>query len=150
MDFPHWLLLFYAALVFYVLGVTCFVQLVVYPLFAQVGLKEYVTYHKFYLGRIPLPVVFPGFSCFLLPLAIIILRPESVPLWIAIANAACGILALFVTVALEIPRHDWLEAGGKQTTVIRELIRYNWPRLFGVFGSACFTGMMITLAFLPA
>lgn len=149
MDFSHGLLLFYATLIFYILGINCLVQLVVYPLFAQVGLKEYVTYHKFYLSRIPIPVIFPGFASFLLPIAIIIFRPESVPLWIALANAACGLLALYVTVALEIPRHDWLETGGKQITVIRELIRYNWPRLLGAFGSACFTLVMLTLAFSP-
>ncbi len=149
MDFSHGLLLFYATLVFYNLGIICLVQLVVYPLFVQVGLKEYVTYHKFYLSRIPIPVILPGFACFLLPIAIIVFRPESVPLWIALANSACGLLALYVTVALEIPRHYWLESGGKQITVIRELIRYNWPRSLGIFGSACFTLTMLTLAFSP-
>ena len=150
MDFSHWFLLLYASLVFYVLGVTCFVQIVVYPLFAQVGLKEYVTYHKFYLSRIPVPIILPGFACFLLPIALIFFCPESVPLWIALANAACGMLALFVTVALEIPRHYRLETGGKQEKVIRELVRYNWPRSLGIFGSACFTLVMLTAAFSPA
>lgn len=150
MDFSHWFLLFYTALIFYNLGVIWFVQLVVYPLFAQVGLKEYVTYHKFYSSHIPLPVIIPGFASFLLPPVLIFLRPASVPLWIALANAACGLLSLVVTVALEIPRHNRLEKGGKQMDVIRELIRYNWPRTLGILGSACLTLAMLRLAFSPA
>jgi len=150
MDFSHELLLFYTILICYNLGVIWFVQIVVYPLFAKVGPAEYVTYHNFYSSRILLPVIIPGFSCFLVPLAIIFLRPESVPLGLALANAACGLLGLWVTVALEIPRHARLERGGKQPEVIQELIRYNWPRTLSISGSAIFTVDMLMMAFLPA
>jgi hypothetical protein len=147
MNFSHWFLLFYTMLVCYSLGVVWFVQIVVYPLFAKVGSEEYVAYHKFYSSRIPLPVIFPGFACFLLPIVFIFLRFESVPLWLVLANAACGILSLFVTVALEIPRHFQLENGGKQDWLIQELILYNWPRTFGITGSAILTLAILALAF---
>ncbi|PSN15625.1 hypothetical protein C7293_06510 [filamentous cyanobacterium CCT1] len=150
MDFSHGLLLFYTVLICYNLGIIWLAQLVVYPLFAKVGPAEYVTYHKFYSSHIPLPVIIPGFSCFLVPIVIMFLRPESVPLGLALANAACGMLGLWVTVALEIPRHARLERGGKQLEVIQELIRYNWPRTLGITGSAFLTLMMLTLAFSPA
>lgn len=149
MDFSHWFLLLYVTLSFYVLGITLLAQLVVYPLFAQVGLKRYITYHKFYSSRIPAPVILPGFVCFLLPSALIFFRPESVPLWMSVVNAACGLLALFVTVALEIPRHYQLETKGKQMRVIQELICYNWPRTFGIAGSACLSLAMLIFAFSP-
>jgi hypothetical protein len=149
MDFSHWFLLFCTLLGFYNLGNIWFVQLVVYPLFAKVGAEEYIAYHRFYARQIPLPVILPGFANFLLPIALIFYRPESVPLAIALANAACGLLSLFVTVALEIPRHDRLEKGGKQDEVIRELILYNWPRTFGIMGSAFLTLMMLMQAFSP-
>lgn len=149
MDFSHWLLLFYAALACYSLGITLFAQFVIYPLFAQVGSAEYITYHKFYSSRIPAPVIVPGFACFLLPIVLIFIHPESVPLWMILANAACGLLSLMVTVALEIPRHHWLETKGKQMKVIQELIRYNWPRTFGITGSACLSLAMLVSAFLP-
>jgi hypothetical protein len=45
-----------------------------------------------------------------------------------LANAACGLVGLAVTVALEILRHARPERDGKQEKVIRELVRYNWPR----------------------
>jgi len=94
-------------------------------------------------------VTVPGFASFLLPIALVVMRPESVPLGLALANAGCGLLGLVVTVALEIPRHDRLERGGKQEIVIQELICYNWPRTFGVTGSAALMLMMLLLAFSP-
>jgi hypothetical protein len=150
MDFSHTLLLFCTILEFYILGVTWLVQIVVYPLFAKVGSKEYITYHTFYSSQIPLPIILPGFASFLLPIALIFFRPESVSLGLALANMVCGLVALLVTVLLEIPRHDQLERGGKQEVVIQELIRYNWPRTLGITGSAVLTLMMLMLAFLPA
>lgn len=149
MDFSHWFLLFCTLLGFYNLGLIWFAQLVVYPLFAKVGAAEYVAYHKFYSSRIPIPVILPGFANFLLPIALILYRSESVPLEIALANAACGLLSLVVTVALEIPRHARLEKGGKQEEVIQELIHYNWPRTLGIMGSAFLTLMMLMWAFSP-
>ncbi len=150
MDLAHWLLLFWTVIVFYVLGGIWFAQIVVYPLFGKVGEKEYIAYHKFYSSRIPLPVIVPGFASFLLPIALVFLRPESVPLSLALANVACALVGLFVTVALEIPRHARLEKGGKQEVVIRELILYNWPRTLAITGSALLTLLMLTVAFSPA
>jgi hypothetical protein len=150
MDFSHWFLLFWTVVVLYNFGAIWFVQLVVYPLFGKVGSNEYVAYHKFYSSRIPLPVIVPGFASFLLPIALVFLRPESVPLSLALANVAYGMVGLFVTVALEIPRHARLEKGGKQEVVIRELILYNWPRTLAITGSALLTLWMLTVAFSPA
>jgi hypothetical protein len=150
MDFAHLLLLLWTALIFYNVGTIWFAQIVVYPLFGKVGKDEYVAYHKFYTSRIPLPVIVPGFASFLLPIALVFLGPESVPLWIYLANVVCGLVGLLVTVALEIPRHARLEKGGKQETVIRELVRYNWPRTLSITGSAFLTLLMLISAFSPA
>lgn len=149
MDFAHWLLLVWTVVIFYVTGGIWFAQIVVYPLFAKVGRVEYVAYHRFYSSRIPLPVILPGFASFLLPVALVFLRPDSVPLSLALANAGCGLVGLFVTVALEIPRHARLEKWGKQEAVIRELILYNWPRTLAISGSALLTLWMLTAAFSP-
>ena len=136
MDLAHWLLLFWTVIIFYVLGGIWFAQIVVYPLFGKVGEDEYVAYHRFYSSRIPLPVILPGFASFLLPIALVFFRPDPVPLSLALANVAFGLVGLFVTVALEIPRHARLEKGGKQEAVIRELVLYNWPRTLSITGSA--------------
>lgn len=149
MDFAHLFLLFWTAVILYVTGGIWFVQIVVYPLFGKVGPNEYVAYHRFYSSRIPLPVIVPGFASFLLPVVLVFLRPDSVPMSLALANAACGLIGLYVTLVLEIPRHARLEKGGKQEDVIRELIRYNWPRTLSITGSALLTLLMLTAAFSP-
>ncbi len=149
MDFAHWLLLAWTVVVFYALGVTWFAQVVVYPLFGKVGESEYVDYHLFYSSRIPLPVIVPGFASFLLPLALAFLGPDSVANWIYVANVACGLAGLLVTMALEIPRHTRLEKGGKEEEVIRELILFNWPRTLSITGSAILTVLMVIAAFSP-
>ena len=149
MDFSHWFLVLCAVVAFYNLGVAWFAQVVVYPLFGQVGPAEYRAYHLYYSSRIWLPIIVPGFACFLLPIVLVFLRPDSVPSWLALANAACGVVALLVTVALEIPRHARLEKGGKQGGVIRELILYNWPRTLAITGSSLLTLLMLTAAFAP-
>ncbi len=149
MDFAHWLLPAWTVLIFYVLGEIWFVQIVVYPLFGKVGPNEYIAYHKFYSSRIPLPVIVPGFLSFLAPVALVFLGPESVPLWMYLANVICGIVGLLVTVALEIPRHARLEKGGKQEKVIRELVYYNWPRTLSITASAFLTLLMLLSAFQP-
>jgi hypothetical protein len=149
MDFSHVLLLFWTAVVFYVTGQIWFVQIVVYPLFGKAGADEYVSYHTFYSSRIPLPVIVPGFASFLVPFALVFFGPESVPTWAYLANAACGVAGLLVTVLLEIPRHSRLEKGGKQEAVIRELILFNWPRTLSITGSALLTVVMLVSAFRP-
>ena len=149
MDAAHGLLLAWTAVIFYVTGEIWFGQLVVYPLFAKVGAAEYIAYHRYYSSRIPLPVILPGFASFLLPLALVVVRPAPVPLWMALANVVCGLVGLVVTVALEIPRHARLEQGGKQETVIRELIRYNWPRTLAITGSALLTLAMLAAVLAP-
>jgi hypothetical protein len=149
MDFAHWLLIVWTGIIFYVLGGIWFAQIVVYPLFGKVGAGEYVRYHRFYSSRIPLPVILPGFASFLVPVALVFFGPESVPAWMTFANAACGLVGLVVTVALEIPRHARLERDGKQEKVIRDLVRYNWPRTLSITASALLTLMMLPAAFSP-
>ncbi len=149
MDFSHGLLLVWTVVIIYVLGGIWFAQIVVYPLFAKVGEAEYVSYHRFYSSRIPLPVILPGFASFLLPIGLVFFGPESVPPWMYLANVVCGLVGLLATVALEIPRHAKLEQGGKQAAVIRELILYNWPRTLSITGSAFLTVLMLTSAFSP-
>ena len=150
MDFAHWFLLLWSVLIFAVLGEIWLVQIVVYPLFGKVGETEYVAYHRFYSSRIPLPVIVPGFASFLLTVPLVFFAPDPVPTWMLAANVACGVIGLLVTVALEIPRHARLEKGGKQGKVIRELVRYNWPRTLSITGSAFLTLLMVVRAFAPA
>jgi hypothetical protein len=135
-------LLTWSALVFWVLGQIWLVQIVIYPLFAKVGEAEYVSYHRFYSRRIPLPVILPGFASFILPLALAYFGP-AVPAWMTIANFVLGVVGFLVTVGLEIPRHARLEQLGRNETTIAELIQYNWPRTAAITLQAAVTMAML-------
>lgn len=146
MELPQLFLMFWAALIFWVLDQIWLIQIVVYPLFAKVEAVDYVHYHRFYVQRIPLPVIVPGFASFLLPVALALYGP-IVPLWMSILNIAAGIVGLLVTVMLEIPRHNRLENDGKNDTTIAELIRYNWPRTLSISAQSVITFLMLCYVF---
>jgi hypothetical protein len=139
-------LLLWSVLSFWELGQIWLVQIVVYPLFAKIGEREYGDYHRFYTSRIPLVVILPGFASFLLPIPLAFFGPE-VPIWMAVANIAMGIVGLLDTVLLEIPRHGRLEKHGKNDTTIAELIRYNWPRTASITLQAAVTMAMLIWVF---
>ena len=139
-------LLLWSVLSFWGLGQIWLVQIVVYPLFAKVGEREYIGYHRFYTSRIPLVVILPGFASFLLPVALAFFGPD-VPTWMTAANIAMGIVGLLVTVLLEIPRHGKLERSGKNDAIIAELIRYNWPRTASITLQAAVTMAMLIWVF---
>lgn len=121
------LLTAWTVLIFWSIGQIWFVQLVIYPLFGRVGTADYIDYHRYYTRHIPLPVIVPGFLCFVGPVALAIWGPAG-PDWMSITNIAAGLVGLAVTVGLEIPRHNRLERGGKDVELIAELVRFNWPR----------------------
>jgi hypothetical protein len=141
METSKLFLLLWTALVFWVVGHIWIVQIVVYPLFAQVGAADYTRYHRFYLRRIRLPVIIPGFASFLMPAALALYGP-AVPAWMSVANIAAGGVGLMVTVLLEIPRHFRLESGGKNDALIAELIRYNWLRTLSMSAQAVITFLL--------
>lgn len=148
MDIGHSLLLAAFCVQIYNLGTIWVVQWVVYPLFGQVGVAGYETYHGFYLRRIPLPIIVPGFASFLMPVAVWATLPPVVPQALAIANVAMGIVGFLVTVGLEIPRH-WKLEKARDPRIIEELIRYNWPRTLSISASAVLTLAMVLYAFAP-
>jgi hypothetical protein len=149
MESTQLALLAWGALVFWVLGQIWLAQIVVYPLFAQVGGAEYVRYHRFYSRRIPLPVIVPGFASFVLPIPLALFGP-AVPVWMSIANVAAGLVGLLITVLLEIPRHARLEKGGRNEAVIAELTAYNWPRTISISTQAAIALLMLREVFAAA
>jgi hypothetical protein len=148
MDTPHTILLIASIIQVYNLGTIWFCQLAVYPLFAKVGIADYAGYHRFYTTHIMFQVIIPGFLSFVLPALVLWFLPASVPVWMAVANVAMGIVGLLVTVGLEIPRHNKLDHG-KNDRLIRELIAYNWPRTASITASAVLTLAMCSHAFAP-
>lgn len=150
MDIGNISFVLWIALVLYATGQIWFCQIVVDPLFAMVGEKDYVQSHHFYLSHIPMPVILPGFACFLLPLAMPFLGPAAIPPLLHGFNIALGFVGLMVTLFLEIPRHGRLERDGKDLRIIGELVRYNRPRTASISLQAVITAIMLTYVFSPA
>ncbi len=150
MQFGYFALIFALCLQWWGTGQIWFCQRMTYPLFAKVGVADYIAFHQFYGNRIPLPTIIPGFLSFIMPLVLLFAAPATVPQWMLWGNASCGVIAFIVTVGFEIPRHVQLQRHGKNDTLIDELIRYNWPRTAAMTLSACLTLAMCTWAFAPA
>lgn len=150
MDIANIVLILWMALVLYATGQIWFAQIVIYPLFARVGEKDYVQYHHFYSSHIPLPVILPGFACFLMPLALPFCGPPAIPHVLHWLNIALGFAGLMVTLFLEIPRHARLERHGKDFRIIGGLIRYNWPRTASISLQAVIAAIMLTYVSAPA
>ena len=148
MDAPHIILLIALIVQIYNLGTIWFCRLAVYPLFARLGPAECAGYHRFYTSHIMFQAIIPGFLSFVLPALVLWFLPASLPVWMAAANVAMGIVGLLVTVGLEIPRHNRLDHG-KDHRLIAELIAYNWPRTASITVSAALTLAMASYGFTP-
>jgi hypothetical protein len=135
-------LILWAVLSFWTLGQIWFGQIVIYPLFAMVGDREYIPYHRSYTRRIPLVVILPGFASFLFPMLLAWLVP-TVPTWMHGLNVITGLIGLLLTIGLLIPRHNRLEKDGKNETTINELVGYNWFRTMSISGQAVVTCCML-------
>src|SRR5688572_18934346 len=107
-------LIIWSALSFWTLGQVWFGQVVIYPLFDQVGEHEYIAFHQSYADKIPLVVIIPGFACFLLPTILVWMVP-TMPTWMHVTNVITGLAGLVLTIGLLIPRHNHLEMNGKNT-----------------------------------
>ncbi len=150
MSGAHGFLLFLATLSVYNCGVIWPTQSVTYPLFRRVPEDAFLAYHLFYNRRITASVIIPGFLSFLAPFALLFFRPPSVTLWMAILSAAFGGLALFVSVALEIPRHIQLQRQGKSDAVIQGLIVNNWLRTFAITAQTILSLWFLSRTFVPS
>ena len=136
------LLAAHAAATWALVGLIWTVQLVHYPLFAQVGAEAFRSYHARHIRQITW-IVAPLMAVELLTAVLLVVRGAREPWLLAsLVPLACNWLA---TWRVQIPLHDRL-AAGFDTEVHRRLVASNWWRtaawsirgaclLFGV--SAC-------------
>ena len=134
------LLAIHTAATWALVGLIWTVQLVHYPLFAQVGTDAFRTYHARHLWRITL-VVAPLMAVELLTAGVLVLRGAREP-WLLVSFVPLAFNWLS-TWRIQIPLHDRL-ATGFDADVHRRLVATNWWRtaawslrgaclLFGVF-----------------
>ena len=103
-------------------------QEVSYPLFRAVGAGDFAAYHQLYNEAIPLPVIVPGFLCFVAATAFPWTRPRAVPRPAAIVVGLVGLTSLASTVLWAVPLHDRLDAEGLSAATIDGLLSANLVR----------------------
>ena len=112
----------------FMLGLIWVIQRVHYPLFANIGAKEFPVYERQHVRRIS-PIVAPVMVLELLSaLAVTLLSPPD-SLARSLSWFGLGLLAMIwgATWLLQVPRHRALESG-QDTAVIASLVRTNWLR----------------------
>jgi uncharacterized membrane protein len=117
----------------YMAGVGWIVQLVLYPLFAQVGAAEWPAYHAMHSRRIT-PVVAPAMLAHpVVALALLVSRPGV----LAAVNVVLVVGLLVVTATVFAREH------GRLTDVAR-LGRWNWGRTVG-WTASCGVALWLVL-----
>ena len=111
----------------YLTGLIWTIQVVQYPLLAQVGEGAFVRYHRGHTARISYVVAAPMVVELALSVALALYRPATFP---AAAAWACLLLTVLVwlsTFFVSVPIHDKLSSGYDAARIAR-LARTNWPR----------------------
>lgn len=119
---PEWVLLLHAGSTWAMVGLIWFVQLVHYPLLAQVGPENYRSFHGQHVTRtgwVVLPLMLVELCC-----------SVTLLIW-SLPGALLGSLLLAAiwmsTFALQVPCHRRLEQGFDRIAH-RRLVRGNWLR----------------------
>ncbi|MBV8781257.1 MAG: hypothetical protein JO353_07655 [Phycisphaerae bacterium] len=121
------LILINAIATWYMAGLIWFVQLVHYPLFANVAENSFTAYHKRHMDATGWAV---GPSMIVEALSTILLlirRPAAVPLWVAWSGLAMVVALWLSTALVQVPAHYRL-GRGEDRSLIRWLTLTNWLR----------------------
>ena len=112
----------------YLTGLIWFVQMVHYPLFAQVERTGFGRYHLLHSRRTTAVVAAPMVAELVLSLQLLLSRPAAFPVRIA---WSCGALTLVVwaaTFLVSVPIHTRLGQDGFSSSLVADLVRTNWIR----------------------
>lgn len=126
-DAARTFLLAHAAATFVMFGIIWFVQLVHYPLYAEVGPEAFRAYQARNLPLTTAVVALPMLLELATGVALVWRRRAGVPRWMPLAGLGLILLAWVSTVAVEMPVHRALAEGFDEALVLR-LVSDNWVR----------------------
>ena len=121
------LLLVNAAATWYLTGLIWTIQVVHYPLFAQVGKDSFAGYEASHTRRITWVVGPPMLLELVTSTALVLWRPEPLAAWWAWMGLALVGLVWVSTVVLQVPQHNRL-ARQFEPEAHRLLVQTNWVR----------------------
>lgn len=114
----------------YMTGVIWFVQLVHYPMFANVPREQFVEYERIHQARTTWAVGPPMLAEFFTACLLFFFRPAGVPAWVPWVGMALLILVDGSTAVFFGPQHGRLSTGFDAKRH-RQLVDWNWLRTFG-------------------
>ncbi|MEM6798937.1 MAG: hypothetical protein AAF589_05435 [Planctomycetota bacterium] len=114
----------------YMTGLIWFVQLVHYPMFANVPAERFVEYERVHQARTSLAVGPPMLAELITAVMLLWWRPAGVPEWVAWAGLGLLLVVDGSTAVFFGPQHGRLSAGF-DATLHRQLVDWNWLRTFG-------------------
>lgn len=127
---PVWLLFAQAFATLYMTGLIWFVQLVHYPMFADVPREAFVRFEQVHQQRTTWAVGPMMLLEAATTLAMLWRLPPGVPAWVAWTGLGLLLLVDGSTAAFFGPQHARLSAGFDER-LHRQLVDYNWLRTFG-------------------
>jgi hypothetical protein len=148
MDAGHALLLVETAATIVMSGVIWTMQVLNYPLLAQVGREAFTSYETAHNRRFGL-VVFPGVLASLAAaIGLLATRPRRIPLWAPGCELALLVIVIGSTAMLQGRQHAAL-ARGFDPRILRRLVRSNWMRVAAWSAAGVLALWMCRWAFAP-
>lgn len=123
----HLLFLLHVGSTLYMMGLIWFVQVVHYPLHAQVGPEQLPEYQKFHMSSTSLVVGPPMLIEFGTSILFIIAPPLDLPRWCFFVGIAFLSLIWLSTVQFQIPYHNQLLQNFDEA-IHKKLVTSNWIR----------------------
>jgi hypothetical protein len=123
----QWVLAVHAETTLFMTGLIWFVQVVHYPLFAEVGRSGFGAYERSHTGLTTVVVAPPMLGEVVCATLLVLRRPASWPSWAAWVGLALLALIWGSTIFLQMPRHGELSAGFDEEPH-RMLVMTNWIR----------------------
>ena len=123
----RYLLLIHLAATLIMFGIIWVIQVVHYPLFAQVGEEQFRAYEQAHTRLITF-VVFPPMTIELITSILLVFnRPIGVSTWLPVVGLLLVILIWLSTAFLQVPMHNIL-SNGFDAEAHRRLVQTNWIR----------------------
>jgi hypothetical protein len=117
----------HAVATWFLVGMIWTIQVVHYPLFAQVGADRFAAYEAAHSLRITTVIALPWAVQGLTTLGLLIAPPAGVDRWLVWTIAVLAALPVIVTITLSVPAHEVLGRGFDAAAHAR-LVSTNWLR----------------------
>jgi hypothetical protein len=147
MSFAELLLVLVALVTFFNTGLQYYTTVTTYPLFSHLAPDNFVPFHKAYERTLPLAIYVPYSLLMVSTLLLAVVRPSSVALgWVLLLLALNGSI-MAISLAFAAPVHARLDQRGKDSELLRQLRRYNLPRLLAATTSSVVVFVLLLRTF---